>query len=122
MLDVPLYGSSVSLASRFQARLLDMKMSMRYIFRNAVLSNRIAAGLFRRKRKNLHRTDAYKKAACMLFDMRNELNETSSWITHTQCERMVQECDNLEGIYSMISVIMYFKQLEQRFSGELSFS
>ncbi|MFC1508671.1 hypothetical protein ACFL60_03175 [Candidatus Omnitrophota bacterium] len=119
-LGVPLYGSRVRLDSDFSLRLFDATANMKYHVRNTVLSNKFLKNLYFRHRGRERNTGAYKKAAETALATHKRLNYLNGVIPKEHINRFINSGYGLRNLYRLITVLLYFEQLEKRFGGMLT--
>ena len=118
-LGVPLYGSSVRLDSDFSLRLFDTTANMKYHVRNTVLSNRFLKNLYFQYRGRERKTEAFKKAAETALKTHGRLDYLDDVISRENIECFFASGYGLRNLYRLITVLLYFEQLEKRFGGKL---
>ncbi len=118
-LRVPVHGSRIHLDSYLSVRLFDVFMNMRYHVRNYVLSNRFTNKLYARLKGRERNSPAYKDAAALIERIHQSLDCLKECVEKNNIERFINHGYGMTNLYRLLSVLMYFKQLEERFADKL---
>jgi len=119
-LRVPVYGSRIHLDSYLDVRLFDVFMNMRHHVRNYVLSNRFTNRLFAWLKGRERNSPAYKDATASIKRVHKNLDCMKGCIEKNDIERFINHGYGMTNLYRLLSVLMYFKQLEKRFADKLN--
>lgn len=118
-LGVPVYGSRIRLDSYLSVRLFDIFMNMRFHVRNNVLSNRFTNRLYARLKGHERNTSIYKDAIASIEQVHQNLECLGECIKKIHIDRFINYGYGITNLYRLLSVLMYFKQLEERFADKL---
>ncbi|MCE5252503.1 hypothetical protein LLG96_20060 [bacterium] len=114
-----LHRDRVNLESGFGLRLLDLKAGVKYHLRNIVLGNRLTNSLYFRMRGRERNTPAFREAAARALEIYQSLGPAKNWIGRDRIDRFIGQGYGLKNMYRLLSLLMYFRQIEERFPGRI---
>jgi len=119
-LSVGIHGSRIRLESRRSARMHDHLARLRYRLRNLILANRFASGLHFRRKARQKDPRALRLVADQIIQVHNGLEMLGREIRKPAIRMFIERGYDIKNYYRVLSVLMYFRQLEERFKGKIS--
>ena len=119
-LKVPIYGSRVNLDSRLSVALLDITATVRFHIRNHILGNKFSDSIYSKLRRFKRDNPIYKEVATTITNVHESLHYFKKYFEKEQIEQFIIHGYGLTNLYRLLSVLMYFKQLEERFAEKIS--
>ncbi|MFC1489858.1 hypothetical protein ACFL6K_01480 [Candidatus Latescibacterota bacterium] len=124
-LKIPIYESEMNLESKLSVAIHDLKTNLKYHTRNAILGNRFSNSFFvkySKKRRFERNNPEYMEVASKIIDIHDSLRLLNKIIEKDRIKKFISEGYGMVNLYRLLSVLMYFKQLEKRFPEKISFN
>ena len=120
MLEVPIYGSSVRLNSPFNVEIHKTISNIRSNIREIVLSTPFMNRLYFRHKTFSRNRKALDDIAARINSVHDELKDFRECITKDRIDEFVRHGYEMKNYYRLLSVLMYFREVEQRFGTKIN--
>ncbi|MBN1292041.1 MAG: hypothetical protein JXB48_09410 [Candidatus Latescibacteria bacterium] len=118
-LEIPLYKKGTRLNSKTSVKIADLQKKTRFAVKNAIMNNDWSQNIFYKLKAGRQKSHEFEKLAEKLMKFHDGLTIMKPYFQNENLGNYLAGASDISGINRVISVLLFFRELEKRHPGKL---